>query len=88
MPTILQAFYASTLGLVFGYMLIKTNSLLPGIIAHYLIDSVGQLFLNIVFTDLASYTFFAILGIGICPLILSFIFIWAMTNKKHEDIQL
>ena len=87
-PTILQAFYASTLGMAFGYIIIKTNSLLPGIIAHYLIDSVGQLFLNTTFPDLASYTFFTILGVGICPLILNFLFIWAMTNKKREEVLL
>ena len=87
-PTILQVFYASTLGMAFGYMVIKTNSLWPGIIAHYLIDSVGQLFLNTTFPDLGSYTFFTILGVGICPLILNFLFIWAMTNKKHKEVPL
>ncbi|MFX1274728.1 MAG: type II CAAX prenyl endopeptidase Rce1 family protein [Promethearchaeota archaeon] len=64
---IFQVIYASFFGMAFAYIYIKTNSLLPGIILHYLIDSVGQLFLNVYFNNVFSLSFFLIGCIGIIP---------------------
>ncbi len=83
--TIIQAVFATFLGLLFGYMFIQTKSLVPSIITHYLIDSAGQLFMNAYFTNLSSYFLFAILGIGIIPMILGMLytgFVMKLTRKK------
>ena len=68
--TLLQVIYASCLGISFAYMFIKTNSLLPSIIAHYLIDSVGQIFLTVVIQNDVELALFVIFGIGVIPMIL------------------
>ena len=84
-----QVIYAGLLGFVFGYIVIRTNSIIPGIIAHYLIDSVGQLFLNTYFVNEISFVCFAIIGIGIVPAILGILFVWLVTpSNKHEIIEL
>lgn len=83
-----QAFYATLLGFIFGYLVIRTNSLIPSIIAHYLIDSVGQFFLYIEYANTISFVWFAIIGIGIVPAIVGFLFIWLVTpSRKREVIQ-
>ncbi|MHA1669812.1 MAG: CPBP family glutamic-type intramembrane protease [Promethearchaeota archaeon] len=89
MPAIIvipQAFYAGLLGLVFGYMVIRTNSLIPGIIAHYLIDSVGQFFLAIIFPNEIAQVLFAIIGVGIVPAVFGFLFVWLVTPSKKREI--
>ncbi|MCJ7649250.1 MAG: CPBP family intramembrane metalloprotease, partial [Candidatus Lokiarchaeota archaeon] len=82
-----QVFYAGLLGFVFGYMVIRTNSLIPGIIAHYLINSVGQFFTYIDYVDDISFIWFAIIGMGIVPAILGYLFVrFATPSKKREKI--
>ena len=81
-----QVFYAGLLGFIFGYMVIRTNSLIPGIIAHYLIDSVGQFFIYINFADDISFVWFAIIGIGIVPAILGYLFVRLATPSKNREI--
>ncbi|MFX1344510.1 MAG: CPBP family intramembrane glutamic endopeptidase [Promethearchaeota archaeon] len=66
----MQVIYASCLGIAFAYMYTKTKSLLPCIVAHYLIDSLGQLFLRGLFSNIGSLTIYLIFGIGIIPMIL------------------
>ncbi|MFW9902619.1 MAG: lysostaphin resistance A-like protein [Candidatus Thorarchaeota archaeon] len=65
-----QVIYASLFGLAFGYLYIKTKSLLPSIILHYLIDSAGQIFLNTVISDIFLKGIFLICFIGLIPAIL------------------
>ncbi len=67
---IIQVIYASCLGISFAYMYIKTRSLIPSIIAHYLINSLGQLFLTTVFPNSINYALFSIFGVGVIPMIL------------------
>ena len=88
LPTILQAFYASMLGLVLGYMVLRTGSLIPAILAHYLIDSVGQFFLNIDFNaNIISYIWFDLLGVGVVPAIVGISLVWILTkSKSHEEL--
>jgi membrane protease YdiL (CAAX protease family)/predicted permease len=86
LPTILQTFYASMLGLVFGYMVLRTGSLIPGIIAHYLIDSVGQFFLiNNFNSSIVSYIWFNLLGIGAAPAIIGFFLVWILTKSNSRE---
>jgi membrane protease YdiL (CAAX protease family)/predicted permease len=86
LPTILQTFYASMLGLVFGYMVLRTGSLIPAIITHYLIDSVGQFFLIINFNNnIISYIWFDLIGVGIFPAVVGIFLVWILTKSKSPE---
>jgi membrane protease YdiL (CAAX protease family)/predicted permease len=86
LPTILQTFYASMLGLVFGYMVLRTGSLIPSIITHYLIDSVGQFFLVINFSSsIISYIWFDLLGVGVFPALVGIFLVWILTRSKYRE---
>ncbi|TKJ20090.1 MAG: hypothetical protein CEE43_13660 [Promethearchaeota archaeon Loki_b32] len=73
--TYMQVIFASCLGFAFSYMYIKTKSLLPCMITHYLIDSVGQIFLTVGFTNYINASLFLIFGIGVVPMILTMILV-------------
>ncbi|MFX1297978.1 MAG: lysostaphin resistance A-like protein, partial [Promethearchaeota archaeon] len=77
-----QVIYASLMGFALAYMYIKTNSLLPCIIFHYLADSVGLLFLNVYFFDIFSLSVFFIVFIGIVPSFLIFITVKFTVNDE------
>ncbi|MBD3196618.1 MAG: CPBP family intramembrane metalloprotease [Candidatus Lokiarchaeota archaeon] len=79
-PVIFQIFYAMFLGFAMAYMFIKTKSLLPPIILHYLIDSLGQLFFNIYFDNLLSYGLFLVFFLGLLPTIVIIVFIRFISN--------
>ncbi|MCK4779109.1 MAG: CPBP family intramembrane metalloprotease, partial [Candidatus Lokiarchaeota archaeon] len=71
--TLMQAIYASCVGIAFAYIYVRTKSLLPVILAHYLLDSVGQLFLVPFFISNPTYlnqALFLILGLGVIPMVL------------------
>jgi len=70
---LMQIIYASCLGFAFAYIYIKTKSLLPTIISHYILDAVGQLFILPVVLSISTYLnlgLFLVLGIGVVPMIL------------------
>jgi len=86
LPTILQVFYASMLGLVLGYVVLRTGSLIPAIIIHYLIDSVGQFFFLIDFnSSIISYILFNILGVGIGSAMIGILLVWLLTSSKSNE---
>ena len=82
----MQVIYASCLGIAFAYMYVKTKSLLPCIVAHYLIDSVGQLFLRGLFSNIGSLTIYYIFGIGIIPMIFIILLTKFLYPNKHQDL--
>jgi len=86
--TILQVIYAALLGFLFGYMFIKTKSIIPSIIAHYLIDSVGQLFLFVYFENMGQLILFAVIGVGIIPTVFGMLLIKLVVKEKDERIDL
>jgi membrane protease YdiL (CAAX protease family) len=73
--TSMQVIYASCLGIAFSYMYVKTQSLLPSMVAHYLVNSVGQLFLLTFFSNIINLTIYFIFGIGIIPMILTIVLV-------------
>ena len=82
--TSMQVIYASCLGIAFSYMYIKTQSLLPSILAHYLINSVGLLFSSVIFSNIINFTIYSIVGVGIIPMILTIILVKStVINKKR-----
>ena len=82
--TIVQIMYATSLGFVFGYMFIRTKSLIPCIILHYLIDSLGQLFLYVFITNWISFIVYYLLFIIVIPIIL-IIFIKLITDDNESN---
>jgi len=84
--TVLQVIYASCLGISFAYMFIKTNSLLPSILVHYLINSVGQFFLTIEIQNKVNLALFAIFGVGVIPMILIMILVKLVVKSDTRQI--
>ncbi|MFX0082126.1 MAG: CPBP family intramembrane glutamic endopeptidase [Candidatus Hodarchaeota archaeon] len=82
----MQVIYASCLGIAFGYMYVKTKSLIPCMVTHYLIDAVGQLFLRGLFSNIGSLTIYFIFGIGIVPMILIIILTKLLISNKHHEL--
>ena len=80
--TWVQVYYASLLGLLLGYLFIKTKSLIPSIILHYLINSLGQLFTNVVFDNLFDLVLFSIIGVGLIPSVLGILLVKLVVRKE------
>jgi len=83
--TFIQVIYASCLGFLFAYIYVKTESLLPSIIIHYLIDSVGNLFLNFHFDNIISVILFLVIGIGVLPLVFNFFIVKYIVQRKKPN---
>ncbi len=81
LQVVFQIIYASLLGFAFGYIFLKTKSLLPTIILHYLIDSVGMLFLNVRFDNWLLYFLYCLIFIGIIPMILIMVFVKYLSSS-------
>jgi membrane protease YdiL (CAAX protease family) len=83
--TFFQVIYTTLIGFSMGYMYLKTKSLLPSIIYHYLIDTVGLVFLNVYFENLFLAGVFLIVFLGIIPALLSIgltkLVFWKDQNK-------
>jgi membrane protease YdiL (CAAX protease family) len=85
--TFLQVIYSTLLGFSLGYMFIKSKSLLPCIIYHYLIDTVGLAFTNVYFENLIVLGVFQIVVLGAIPSILTIGFIKLVFWKyEHNDV--
>ncbi|MFX0028839.1 MAG: type II CAAX prenyl endopeptidase Rce1 family protein [Candidatus Hermodarchaeota archaeon] len=84
----MQVIYASCLGIAFAYMYVKTKSLWPCMIAHYLIDSVGQIFLSGLFPNYTNLTLYFIFGIGVVPMILIIILTKLLSLNKRQEISI
>ena len=77
-----QVIYAGMLGFLFGYLFIKTKSLIPSIILHYLINSLGQLFTYVTFDTIADLVLFAIIGVGLIPSVLGVLLVKLVVKKE------
>jgi membrane protease YdiL (CAAX protease family) len=82
---LIQIIYATTLGFAFGYMFVRTESLIPCIVLHYLIDSLGQLFLYVVFPNWVSLILYLLLFIAVIPICI-IIFIKLITKDKESNL--
>ncbi|MFX1379085.1 MAG: CPBP family intramembrane glutamic endopeptidase [Promethearchaeota archaeon] len=81
-----QVIYATFLGYAFGYIFIKTKSLLPCIILHYLIDSVGQLFFNTLISDIFLRGIFLICFLGLFPAILISLLVKFVVKPEYRMV--
>ena len=88
-PVLFQVLFASALGMFFAYMYVKTNSLLPVIICHYLIDAVITMFIPEAVPN--SYIFLTIharIGMGVLPAILNSLLVWGDYKMIHKESKL
>jgi membrane protease YdiL (CAAX protease family) len=81
-----QVTYATLLGFAFGYMYIKTNSLLPSILLHYLIDSAGQILFNTFISDILLAGIFLICFLGLIPAVLIILFVKGVVKTEYRAI--
>ena len=70
-----QVIFTFFLGIVFGYLFIKTNSLIPCIILHYLVDTVGIALSNTVITSIFLQIIYYVGFAGILSVVFNLIFI-------------
>ena len=85
-----QVVYASSLGIAWAFMFVKTKSLIPCILGHWLIDAFGGL---VLYPNIAQpwiyFTCITLLGIGILPAILDILIIKGFykgpTTNPWED---
>lgn len=83
--TVYQVIYASFIGFSTGYVFIKTKSLIPCIIFHYLFDTVGTLIINFnIINPLAAgmYLFFFI---GVIPSFLNIYFVKLVSPLWNKE---
>jgi membrane protease YdiL (CAAX protease family) len=85
-PTLIQVIFASCIGIAFAYIYLRTNSLLPSIILHYLINAIGSLFQSFIFPNEIIEFLFGILGLGVVPMILIVLFVSGITRKNADII--
>jgi len=84
---VFQVIYTTLLGFSMGYMYIKTKSLLPSIIFHYLLDTVGILLMNSQMENWFIIGIYLIVFVGVIPTILNILFIKFLFRKeKKKDL--
>ena len=83
-----QVIYTTLLGFAFGYMYIKTRALLPSIILHFLVDSVGQIFFNTYINNIFLLGIFLICFLGLIPAILIILYVKLASKPKHRNHEL
>jgi len=81
-----QMVYATFIGFALAYMYIKTESLLPCIITHYLLDAVGQIVLNVQINDPFLWGVFLIGFLGIIPTALIILFVKYVIKYERKRI--
>ena len=82
--TIIQMIYATFWSFSFAYMYIKTKSLIPGIIAHYLIDAVNPLFLNVIIGQTILVLIYLVFFIFILPPFLTIMLVKIIMKRETE----
>ncbi|MBY8980084.1 MAG: CPBP family intramembrane metalloprotease [Candidatus Lokiarchaeota archaeon] len=80
--TTLQVIWAALFGFLLGYLFIKTKSLIPSIILHYLVNTVGQLFVPVSFDSMINLSLFAVLGLGILPVVFGMILVKLVVKEE------
>jgi len=84
---VFQVIYATLIGFSMGYMFIKTKSLLPSIIYHYLIDTVGLILMSCYIENMIIVGIYLIVFVGVIPTILNILFIKFLFRKeKKKDL--
>jgi membrane protease YdiL (CAAX protease family) len=80
-PGVIMAFF---FGIGWGYMTVRARSVVPAMISHYLVDSMGQIFLGVNSTDPALMTGF-FLSLTLLFPVFSIILVKVMYKKRERD---
>jgi membrane protease YdiL (CAAX protease family)/predicted permease len=80
----IQVIYAAMFGFLFGYLFVKTKSLIPSIILHYLIDSLGQLSTNVIFDNVINQVLFTLIGVGLIPTVLGILLVKLVVKEDRR----
>jgi membrane protease YdiL (CAAX protease family) len=84
--TLLQVIYASCLGIGLAYLYVNTRNLLPCILIHYLLNSVGQIFYGGIFPNLFIDSVFVIFGVGVLPMLILIFLVKIFVNNEKNKI--
>ncbi|MFX1238637.1 MAG: lysostaphin resistance A-like protein, partial [Promethearchaeota archaeon] len=76
--------YAFLMGIAFGYMYVKTQSLLAPIILHYLVDSIGFLFMPILIS-FENLTVFYFLFVGVFPAFYIILITYIIAESRNNS---
>jgi len=91
MYTTAQVAWAFGMGLLWGYLVIKTNSLLPGIILHYLSNALDSLWLYTPTSSIEIFLLYKLVFGKFIPIIISIIWIAFISKKAtkndHEQLK-
>ncbi len=80
-----QVVYATAIGFFYAYLFVKTKSLIPSIISHYLIDAFLILMINVGNVDFYLFiVILTIIGIGIFPSIINLAIVGLLYKKFPE----
>lgn len=82
--TTAQVIWAIGLGLFWGYLVIKTNSLIPSIILHYLSNAFDSLWLFLPNTSIEIRVLYILLFSKFIPIILSLLWIRFISNSGRR----
>ncbi len=80
-PGVIMAFF---FGIGWGYMTVRARSVIPAMISHYLVDSMGQIFLNVDGTNPALTTGFFLILTLLFP-IFNIVLVKMMYKKRARD---
>jgi membrane protease YdiL (CAAX protease family) len=80
-PGVIMAF---SFGIAWGLLTLRSGSVVPGMISHYLVDSFGQIFLGVDGTDPARSTGFFILVTLLFPIFKALLLKFLYKDKDHS----
>lgn len=80
--TTAQVAWAIGMGLLWGYLAIKTKSLVPSIILHYLSNALDSLWLYVPISPIEIYLIYKLSFAKFIPIIVSIIWIAFISNKS------
>jgi membrane protease YdiL (CAAX protease family) len=82
--TTAQVAWAIGMGLLWGYLVIKTNSLVPGIILHYLSNALDSLWLYIPTSSIEIALIYKLSFAKFIPIIISILWIAFISNRSKK----
>jgi membrane protease YdiL (CAAX protease family) len=79
-----QVIYAIGMGFLWGIITVETKSIIPGIILHYLSNSLDSLWLYLPGASIEEQLLYKLLFAKIYPIILSILFVLIVTKSRKR----
>jgi len=84
--TLFQVIYSTAIGFFYAYLFVKTKSLIPSILSHYLVDAFIILVTNVGNVDVVIFlAILTIVGIGILPSLINILIVNLLYKKFPEE---